>query len=144
MTQKDKELLLKDLYARLPYNPFIKIGENPRTFKLSQRVRWICSYGHIENMFDDIKPYLRPVSSMTEEEMDKLFDILQIDKDGEGEDWIKINDVMGIKFFLPTGRWMEEVDEALAYLRSIHIDIYNFIGKKVALEAPEGMYKQIV
>lgn len=37
--------------------------------------------------------YLRPMSCMTEEEIDKLFDILKIDKDQ-----ININDVLGIKF----------------------------------------------
>lgn len=68
MTQEEKQLLLKDLSARLPYDPFIKIGENPHAFKLSQRVRWIYSYGRVENMFDNTKPYLRPMSSMTEEE----------------------------------------------------------------------------
>jgi hypothetical protein len=88
------------------------------------------------------KIYLRPISSMTEDEMDKLFDVLHIDKDGNDEDWIKINDVLGIKFFFPTGKWVENVAEAYDYLNSIHVDYRGLIEKGLALEAPEGMYKQ--
>jgi len=85
-----------------------------------------------------IRPYLRSVSSMTDKEMCKLFDILKIDKDGNDEDWIKINDALGIEFFFPTGRWVEDVIEAYDYLNSIHI---NYRGLKLALEAPKDMYK---
>ena len=85
-----------------------------------------------------IRPYLRPVSSMTDEEMDKLFDILKIDKEGNDEDWIKINDDLGIKFFFPTGKWVENVIEAYDYLNSIHI---NYRDLDLALEAPKDMYK---
>ena len=78
---------------------------------------------------------------MTDEEMDKLFEILKVDKDGKDDDWIKINDVVGIKFFFPTGRWIEDVAKAYDYLNSIHIDYRGFIAKGLALEAPEDMYK---
>jgi hypothetical protein len=78
---------------------------------------------------------------MTEEEMDMLFDILKIDKDGNDEDWIKINDDTGIKFFFPTGKWIENVAEAYDYLYSIHIDFRGLIHKGLALEAPAEMYK---
>lgn len=137
LTDKEyKDLLVKDLYARLPHGVMVHLVDDG--FATVARLDR-PTMDFIEDW--EIKPYLRPVASMTEAEMDKLFDILHIDKDGKDDDWIKINDDLGIKFFLPTGRWMEEMDFALDYLRSIHIDIYNFIGKKMALEAPEGMYK---
>ena len=85
-------------------------------------------------MIEEIKPYLRPISSMTDEEMDRLFDILQIDKDGKDEDWIRINDVYGIKFFFPTGKWIEDVAEAYDYLYSIHIDFRGLIREGLAIE----------
>ena len=53
-----------------------------------------------------------------------------------------INDVVGIKFFFPTGKWVEDVAEAYDYLNSIHIDYRGFINKGLALEAPDNMYKQ--
>ena len=81
-----------------------------------------------------VKPYLRPISSMTDEEMDKLFEILKVDKDGKDDDWIKINDVVGIKFFFPTGRWIEDVAKAYDYLNSIHIDYRGLITMGIAVK----------
>jgi hypothetical protein len=62
MTQEDKELLLKDLCARLPYE-IILVSPNERT-----------TYQTDGNTAAELlveegwKPYLRPMSSMTEEE----------------------------------------------------------------------------
>ena len=134
MTQEEKQLLLQDLCARLPYGVIMTNIELPQThYPLT------CGDLH-DAMFDDDwddVPYLRPVSSMTEDEMDRLFDILQIDKDGKDEDWIKINDVYGIKFFFPTGKWIENVVEAYDYLYSIHIDFRGLIHKGLAVEVTE-------
>ena len=76
MTQEDKELLLKDLCARLPYEVKVNvIYSNEHASSLRQRV---CVEGDNELNTDiiglyqrneiDIKPYLCPLSSMTEEE----------------------------------------------------------------------------
>ena len=144
MTREEKQLLLKDLCAREPYHPRIQIfNDDYEEFQVGEfdNDLWIH---HIEAFRCDrieIKPYLRPISSMTDNEIDKLFDILHIDKSGNDEDWIKINDVLGIKFFFPTGKWVENVIEAYDYLNSIHIDYRGFIEKGLALEALEGMYK---
>lgn len=70
MTQEHKELLLKDLCARLPYSLCVQdeYGE----------IDYInYNDAHFANYFDSIlngkvKPYLRPMSSMTEEEFTKL------------------------------------------------------------------------
>jgi len=155
MTQEEKKLLLKDLSARLPYGVicygvtkdtdedgnYIDEGVTDILYELHS---YKCCYGLVGLMnecdIESIKPYLRPISSMTDEEMDILFDILQVDKDGKDEDWIKINDVCGIKFFFPTGKWIENVAEAYDYLYSIHIDFRGLIRKGLAIEAPEGMY----
>ena len=71
MTQEDKELLLKDLCARLPYG--VKVLYNNEVFsieyvspmyeevKLDTSDNWTIG-------ISDIKPYLFPLSSMTEEE----------------------------------------------------------------------------
>ena len=66
MTQEDKELLLKDLCARLPYEVKVKFYDHwvdeyeiiPLTAKLLSDTVYI----------GDIKPYLFPLSSMTEEQ----------------------------------------------------------------------------
>ena len=69
---------------------------------------------------------------MTEKEMDTLFEILHIDENSEEVDWIKINDDLGIKFFFPSGRWIENVAEAYNYLNSINIDYLGLINKDLA------------
>jgi hypothetical protein len=74
MTQKDKELLLKDLCARLPYGVKVQCEDYLFTFDKDHMgigmlylespkiILSGCYYG------EDIKPYLFPLSSMTEEQ----------------------------------------------------------------------------
>ena len=71
MTQEDKELLLKDLSARLPYQPLCKKVDTEDDFcecdaPLGYSLRDLVGNKII------IKPYLRPMSSMTEEEFESL------------------------------------------------------------------------
>ena len=70
MTQEDKELLLKDLCARLPYGVKVKFGDNPNIFDLEYRIKFAVMYGDSDKLEDilditNIKPYLFPLSSMT-------------------------------------------------------------------------------
>lgn len=70
MTQEEKELLLRDLYARLPYSLCVQDEYGEIDYINYNDV-------HFANYFDSIlngkvKPYLRPMSSMTEEEFTKL------------------------------------------------------------------------
>lgn len=67
MTSEEKYLLLKDLCARLPYGPRIECG-HASTILYSIRP----DTGKINDMYniEDVKPYLRPMSDMTEK--DKL------------------------------------------------------------------------
>lgn len=150
MTEKDKKLLMNDLYARLQYGVKMKAYEPLYGYDITVIPHSLldldCFDCHTEDFkyeqsfgLENITPYLRPISSMTEEETDMLFNILHIDKDGKDDDWIKINDE-GIKFFFPTGKWIENVIEAYDYLNSIHIDYRGLIAKKLVLEAPEGIY----
>ena len=78
MKQEDKELLLKDLCARLPYG--IKVNnEIQGDFK----IYGICEnfvFGrnevcHIDFDIEKIKPYLFPLSSMTEEQKKEEYEI---------------------------------------------------------------------
>lgn len=75
MTKEQKDLLLKDLCARLPYGvkckyhyiQFIGIGEIINI----NRVGIMNIDGHIKDVCD-IKPYLFPLSSMTEEQKKEI------------------------------------------------------------------------
>ena len=81
MTQEEKELLLQDLCARLPYgvkvtttNPAVKIGI---ISGISIKNKISVETKHANIVFDctEVKPYLRPMSSMTEEEEKEYINI---------------------------------------------------------------------
>ena len=69
MKPEDKQLVLKDLCARLPYGVHIWSNDK-KHLKLwgieqdDNDVYWVNGLYEV----DEVKPYLRPMSSMTEEE----------------------------------------------------------------------------
>ena len=71
MTQEDKSLLLKDLCARLPYG--VKVNgvflnyNKDRGKILYEECDKEFNYEHL-NRYETLKPYLFPLSSMTEEQ----------------------------------------------------------------------------
>lgn len=77
MTQEQKDLLLKDLCARLPYNPMVEYkGEAYNVLGITCERLILCKpfmscalneYPLVE----EVKPYLFPMSSMTEEQREK-------------------------------------------------------------------------
>ena len=78
MTQEQKDLLLQDLCTRLPYGVKVKLGDNPNIFDLEYRIKFAIMYGDSDKLEDilditNIKPYLFPLSSMTNELWDKEF-----------------------------------------------------------------------
>lgn len=79
MTQKEKDLLLKDLCARLPYNPLVKYeGEDYNVLGIAHGRLVLCkplmSHTLNENpRIEEVKPYLFSLKSMTDEQK-KEFD----------------------------------------------------------------------
>lgn len=110
----DKELLLKDLSARLPYHVVVSTGEdNLELVKvdiLNEKV-YLFSESFLEFDISEIKPYLRPIHKLTEEELEELKELE----------------------FLTDSDYVD-------YCNKHHIDYCNLITKGLALEAPEGMY----
>ena len=120
MKQEDKDLLLRDLCARLPYEVIISYDDGDT---IEDRVMGLGSLHDF--MFSNaiIMPYLRPMSSMTDEEIgefEKIVDIIG------RENEIKSYDTFGV--------------DAIDYLLAHHFDVRNLLEKGLALEAPEGMY----
>ena len=73
MTQEEKDLLLKDLCARLPYGVKVQHQRQDYLEEIQTIEQITRKYGEIETesvlgFVDDFKPYLRPMSSMTEED----------------------------------------------------------------------------
>ena len=139
MTQKDKDLLLKDLCGRLPYGVKINVvysNENASSFR--QRV---CIEGDNKLNTDiiglyqcneiDIKPYLFPLSSMTEEqkmEIKSVCDGTEIFDDGSWMSYISI--LSNFNF---------EINPAVAAVVDIynkyHLDYRGLIPKDLAINA---------
>lgn len=132
MTKEDKELLLKDLSARLPYGVKFK-AEDEECIRVIHYMKdeevYIREYRNLPYWIDTIKPYLRPMSSMTKEEKKELQEIavaLSYNKD----------DIMiGTQI-----NSFRQLDGVLDLFNSHHLDWRGLIEKGLALEAPEGMY----
>ena len=73
MTQEDKDLLLKDLCARLPYEVKIQVNDKIETVEGINILDNIVEFGtYMACDIDEVKPYLFPMSSMTEEQKKEL------------------------------------------------------------------------
>lgn len=81
MTQEEKKILLKDLCCRLPYGlkgNYLNEDKTPTNDKLLRKItinyhHLVTASGHNGMVLKgDIKPYLFPLSSMTEEQ-DKVY-----------------------------------------------------------------------
>ena len=126
MNQEDKELLLKDLCARLPYK--VKVNEAIHgDFTLigltNERVFTTCEIEGCHNDFpiENIEPYLFPMSSMTEEEQRML------DSMCNGVEMM--SRLSGLKMF----------DKAFDWLDKNGFDYRGLIPKGLAIDAT-GLY----
>ena len=134
MTQEEKSLLLKDLCAGLPYHVKIQISYSDngsikhdihtldcdylKLFILGGRYK--C-HGNIYRHPDfSLRPYLRPMSSMTREDVYEYNNILH-----------KHNELLG----------EYEACELIDWLNAHHFDYRHLIERGLALEATEDMYK---
>ena len=146
MTKKERELLLKDLSARLPYSTlcyckWTKDAPNGTsgcvqevsTYLLEELM--IIGDQNYECQICKIKPYLRPMSSMTKEEkeewhatFDSVYDLVP-GGDPDNEDDYDDN-------------WHEQPGiESYDWLNEHHFDYRGLIEKGLALEATENMYQ---
>ena len=143
MTQEEKQLLLKDLCSRLPYGVWVNFRGNIEVLHevhIYQSVQTVV--GISGNLYDvdmpNIKPYLRPMSSMTEEEWIKFYKwaYCRIEKDSgeigsKSRGYCEGYEYLGI----------DDMSDVIDWLNAHHFDYRGLIEKGLALEAPEGMYK---
>ena len=98
MIREDKELLLKDLCTRLPYGVKVKIVDEDILRYDHDEEGFIVGKENVDDdcfviqgssdryvlSYSDFKPYLRPMSSMTEEEKKECLKITFV----EATDWL--------------------------------------------------------
>ena len=107
MTQEDKQLLLQDLCARLPYGVICDIYNDISTIKEK------LLFGGVAHFADDticVRPYLRSMSSMTDEERKEY--------EATCSDWY-------------------ETLETYDWLNAHHFDYRGLIEKGLAIEVTE-------
>ena len=76
MTQEQKDLLLKDLCARLPYGVKISVDDKVETVQGINILDTVVEYDSwLSSDIEEVKPYLFPLSSMTEEQLLELSSI---------------------------------------------------------------------
>ena len=125
MTQEDKQLLLQDLCARLPF----EVKAHAENVDLNGTISGLSLNSvfllELHDWWDIefIKPYLRPMSSMTEEEKKEYAKVVVKSQDCSYKNnesaTTMVND-----WYLSKG-----------------FDVRGLIPKGLALEAPEGMYE---
>lgn len=127
MKQEEKELLLIDLCARLPHHVRCKVWLKDGTTEegpldLQHNYGDVLRDAFYYNDIKDIKPYLSPMSSMTEEER-KEYELLA--------NHCIVTSIGFIHL---------EAAPLIDWLNTHHFDYRGLIEKGLALEAPEGMY----
>lgn len=155
MTQEEKELVLRDLSARWPHGVNVQI----RSFSLNLSEPVIldlpikgvinfastdCVLTVTENgdiVYDPIsncKPYLRPMSSMTEEEKEQF----KKHVGGDNTSWYLLNEkcIAHSKSYYSVQCSFSLISKVMDWLNAHHFDYRGLIPMGLALEAPEDMY----
>ena len=139
MTQEEKLLLFKDLCARFPYG--VKVWYNGASYvvptinvekeeiHIKSDATAIVGWWH---SIEHIKPYLRSMSSMTEEEVKEFNTLVGYE---EKDEWIRCNNICGSYGINIIG-----CSDMVDWLNAHHFDFRGLIEKELAIEAPEGMY----
>lgn len=124
MTKKEKDLLLKDLCARLPYHPRVKVWLKDGTTEegvldLEHNYGDVLRDAFYYNEIIKIKPYLYPISSITEEQKEEYCNLQQ-----------KV-------IYNSKGLVNSDIMEYVNWCYKNHIDINNLIPMKLAIDATE-------
>ena len=136
MTQEEKQLLIKELSSRLPY------GVHYRRFAwddergkecISAQIYSVSPDGYVGNYFEDesdsidnVRPYLFPLSSMTDDQRKYIADRWGINEEFDFE----INPDCG-EYFVELGDTVDFID----WLNENHFDYRGLIEKGLAIDA---------
>ena len=123
MTQEQKDLLLKDLSARLPYGVKFESENAERVYFIDTSDDEIYING---TNIEDVKPYLFPLSSMSEEQKKYITDRWGINEYFDFE----INPDWG-EYFVELGDTIDFIN----WLNENHFDYRGFIYKGLAIDA---------
>ena len=137
MIESNKNLLLKDLSSRLPYG--VKVYDIKSSINSSfMNLNHVNGVGEVfisyklecrTALIEDVKPYLFPLSSMTEEQK-QFFNNLPIGIDKYGDISTK-DDLSGNSLYTDLELYLEVID----WLNANHFDYRGLIEKGLAIDA---------
>ena len=118
MIQKDKELLIRDLCARLPYGVKISVNDRVEVLEGINVVDYAIEYSSfLASEIEDCRPYLFPLSSMTEEQKviygDLCYSVIQS----------------------LSNNMQSELNELINWLNANHFDYRGLIPMGLAIDA---------
>ena len=145
MTTEDKQILIQDLCARLPYGVKIKyhykrennVIDEVRELDFSDVETLKYNNEYPQDNWCEIswKPYLRKMSSMTTEEYNEYQELYDYEERSYNQ---------GCDFY---DEWKVEINDEerlfkiADWLNAHHFDYRELIEKGLALPAPEDMYE---
>ena len=162
MTTEEKQLLVKDICARIPFG--LKCTTKANSWQGAYQIRG-CLDGKIfldcheynegddEWLVQNIVPYLRPIQSMTDEEMedyarykfssDEIWEIVDFKRTGKG--FINVNcknrnDTSAQWTFQVNQKSPLENHKGIDWLNAHHFDYRGLIKMGLAKKAIEGIY----
>lgn len=142
MTQEDKQLLLKDLSARLPYGVKCIVTKS-RTEEGQKgdvgKIGWVSLEGvdcigdrePFFSEFGNFKPYLFPLSSLTEEQRNNIRELL-LDTQKKFSPYGEINTKGCDNLFICS---VKQSNALINYCLTNHLDINGLIEEGLAIDA---------
>jgi len=138
MAQEDRELLINDLCARLPFG--VKVLYDTQIFEVQyiepmyEEIKLLDNENYTLSI-DEVKPYLFPLSSMTEEQKRELEEITDFRHNHNTLELVEWTETHATLEF-----WLEEVPQYIIiqvfdWLRKNHFDYQYLIEKGLAIDA---------
>lgn len=132
MTQNEKELLLKDLCARVPYGvKYMRYSwdyDTDQELPVIETLECADKDGYINHRrvytVDDIKPYLFPLSSMTEEQIQEYTYIVNYISSDDTENWVEGEFI-----------YVEQFTQLMHFYHTNHLDYMGLIPMGLANDA---------
>ena len=137
MTDQDEKILLTDICARIPYGVMCDVDyyDGPLVLEgIPNTDTFLFCNGVIERYASQVRPYLRPMSSMTEEE------ITELHKEHLKDERMFTECIERSKNGDDSMRGKVITHFAVDWCNKKMFDYRGLIEKGLALEAPEGMY----
>lgn len=145
MKNEDKNILLQNLCSLLPYGVKVKVKHYEGIFEL----RSIHENGtvylsgdtvNIEDYFENCKPYLFPLSNMTEKQRIELYKVLGLGYQSHyhlSKEWEDFNDSIDNNNLFLHASWISDLNKMFNWLLKNKFDIFGLLSKWLAEDATD-------